>query len=199
MSRIAVAQKARCKRIRVIMGEKSPCNLCERGQDAGQEVPMRTPKRLYSEERIIYHPELLTCPHCGDLLALWNYLAWDKTVQTLDRVLSLAVRPGHCPQATCPGSRMRLLSAQAQQMAPAGSPYGYGCSPETDASSGLTRSLHGCEQRAHPALLQNLQNLKEQTCYPGAWAISLVACFAMISNTLCQVIAQLYTLQNPSV
>src|SRR2546427_529568 len=77
----AVAQKARCKRIRVIMGEKSPCNLCERGQDAGQEVPMRTPKRLYPEERIIYHPELLTCPHCGDLLVMWNYLAWDKTVQ----------------------------------------------------------------------------------------------------------------------
>jgi Transposase, Mutator family len=86
---------------------------------------MRTPKRLYPEERIIYHPELLTCPHCGDLLVMWNYLAWDKTVQTLDRVLSLAARPGHCPQATCPGSRMRLLSAQAQQMAPAGSTYGY--------------------------------------------------------------------------
>jgi len=47
--------------------------------------------------------------------------------------------------------------------------------------------------------LQNLQNLKEQTRYPGAWAISLVACFAMISNTLCQVTAQLYTPQNPSV
>src|SRR5712692_9363573 len=75
----------------------------------------------------------------------------------------------------------------------------HGCSPETDASSGLTRSLHGCEQRAYPALLQNLQNLKEQTRYPGAWAISLVACFAMISNTLCQMIAQLYTPQNPSV
>jgi hypothetical protein len=86
---------------------------------------MRTPKRLYPEERIIYHPELLTCPHCGDLLVMWNYLAWDKTVQTLDRVLSLAARPSHCPQATCPGSRMRLLSAQAQQMAPAGSTYGY--------------------------------------------------------------------------
>src|SRR5215470_9633587 len=107
------------------MGEKSPCNLCERGPDAGQEVPMRTPKRLYPEERIIYHPELLTCPHCGDLLVMWNYLAWAKTVQTLDRVLSLAARPGHCPQATCPGSRMRLLSAQAQQIAPAGSTYGY--------------------------------------------------------------------------
>jgi len=86
---------------------------------------MKTPKRLYPEERIIYHPELLTCPHCGDLLVMWNYLAWDKTVQTLDRVLSLAARPSHCPQATCPGSRMRLLSAQAQQMAPAGSTYGY--------------------------------------------------------------------------
>src|SRR6266487_6804997 len=73
-------------------------------------------------------------------------------------------------------------------------PFLDGCSPETDASSGLTRSLHGCEQRAHPALLQNLQNLKEQMCYPGAWVISMVACFAMISNTLCQVIAQLYTL-----
>jgi len=56
---------------------------------------------------------------------MWNSLAWDKTVQTLDRVLSLAARPGHCPQATCPGSRMRLLSAQAQQMVPAGSTYGY--------------------------------------------------------------------------
>jgi len=86
---------------------------------------MRTPKRLYAEERIIYHPELLTCLHCGDLLVLWNYLAWDKTVQTLDRLLSIATRPGHCPQATCPGSRMRLLSAAAQRLAPPGSTYGY--------------------------------------------------------------------------
>jgi|SRR5256712_8418204 len=58
---------------------------------------MRTPKRLYADERIIYHPELLTCPHCGDLLVMYNYLAWDKTVQTLDGVLSVASRPGHCP------------------------------------------------------------------------------------------------------
>lgn len=86
---------------------------------------MRTPKRLYAEERIIYHPELLTCLHCGDLLVMWNYLAWDKTVQTLDRLLSIATRPGRCPQATCPGSRMRLLSAEAQSLAPPGSTYGY--------------------------------------------------------------------------
>src|SRR5512132_4352402 len=86
---------------------------------------MRTPKRLYAEERIIYRPELLTCLHCGDLLVTWNYLAWDKTVQTLDRLLSIATRPGRCSHATCPGSRMRLLSAEAQRLAPPGSTYGY--------------------------------------------------------------------------
>jgi hypothetical protein len=86
---------------------------------------MRTPKGLYADERLIYHPELLTCPHCGDLLVMCNYLAWDKTVQTLDRVLSVASRPGHCPNATCAGSRMRLLSAEAQGIALPGSTYGY--------------------------------------------------------------------------
>ena len=86
---------------------------------------MRTPKRLYTEARIIYHPELLTCPHCGALLVLWNYLAWDKTVQTLDRVVAIATRPGRCPEAACPGSHMRLLSAEAQRIALPGSTYGY--------------------------------------------------------------------------
>jgi len=86
---------------------------------------MRTPKRLYAQQRIIYQPELLTCPHCGDLLGMCNYLAWDKTVQTLDRVLSVASRPGHGPHATCAGSCMRLLSAEAQSIALPGSTYGY--------------------------------------------------------------------------
>jgi hypothetical protein len=78
---------------------------------------MRTPKRLYTAERLIYHPELLTCPHCGDVLVMCNSLAWDKTVQTLDRVLAVASRPGRCPHTTCLGSRMRLLSATAQRLA----------------------------------------------------------------------------------
>ena len=86
---------------------------------------MRTPKPLYAHERMIYQPELLTCPHCGDLLVTCNYLAWDKTVQKLDRVLSVASRPGRCPHATCVGSRLRLLSAAGQGIAPAGSTYGY--------------------------------------------------------------------------
>src|SRR4029453_14462771 len=86
---------------------------------------MRTPKPLYAHERMIYQPELLTCPHCGDLLVTCNYLAWDKTVQRLDRVLSVASRPGRCPHATCVGSRLRLLSAAGQGIAPTGSTDGY--------------------------------------------------------------------------
>src|SRR6266571_4292604 len=107
------------------MGTTSTLKLGQRRPDASQEAPMRTPKRLYAQERMIYQPELLTCPHCGDLLVMCNYLAWDKTVQTLDRVLSVASRPGHCPHVTCAGSRMRLLSAQAQRLALPGSTYGY--------------------------------------------------------------------------
>ena len=86
---------------------------------------MRTPKPLYAHERMIYQPELLTCPPCGDLRVTCNYLAWDKTVQRLARVLSVASRPGRCPHATGVGSRLRLLSAAGQGIAPAGSTYGY--------------------------------------------------------------------------
>src|SRR5262249_10771797 len=107
------------------MGKESALKLGQRGLDARQEVPMRTPKQLYAHERMIYQPELLTCPHCGDLLVTCNYLAWDKTVQMLDRVLSVASRPSRCPHAPCVGSRLRLLSAEGQRLAPAGSTYGY--------------------------------------------------------------------------
>jgi Transposase, Mutator family len=86
---------------------------------------MKTPKRLYAQKRLIYQPEWPTCPHCGEVLVMCNYLAWDKTVQTLDQVLSVASRPGRCPDETCPGSHMRLLSAEAQSIAAPGSTYGY--------------------------------------------------------------------------
>src|SRR5713101_7425930 len=107
------------------MGKISPLKRGQRRPDARQEAPMRTPKRLYAQERMIYQPELLTCPHCGDLLVMCNYIAWDKTVQTLDRVLSVASRPGCCRHATCVGSRLRLLSAEGQRIALPGSTYGY--------------------------------------------------------------------------
>ncbi len=86
---------------------------------------MRTPKELSPGNRVIYRPELSGCPRCGEPLMLYNYLAWDKTVQTLDRVVSIASRPGHCSSQECPDYPMRLLSAQGQQVAPAGSIYGY--------------------------------------------------------------------------
>jgi hypothetical protein len=63
---------------------------------------MRTPKQLYFNERIIYKPELSACPHCGGSLVMSNYLSWDKTVQTLDGVLSVASRPGFCADPACP-------------------------------------------------------------------------------------------------
>src|SRR5213592_2038765 len=107
------------------MGTISSLKRGQRRADARQEAPMRTPKRLYAQERMIYQPELLTCPHCGDLLVMCNYLAWDKTVQLLDRVLSVASRPGCCRHATCAGSRMRLLTAEGQGIALPGSTYGY--------------------------------------------------------------------------
>src|SRR5262249_16930583 len=66
-------QKPPCERNRVIMGQDSPPKLGQRGSDAREEVPMKTPKRLYAQQRMIYQPELLTCPHCGDLLVLCNY------------------------------------------------------------------------------------------------------------------------------
>lgn len=86
---------------------------------------MRTSKTLCPTERTIYQPELPACPVCSGSLVLYNYLAWDKTVQTLDSVLSIASRPGHCADPTCPGHTMRLLSAQGQQIAMPGSTYGY--------------------------------------------------------------------------
>ena len=86
---------------------------------------MRTPKQLYPRERIIYQPELSACPHCSGPLARYNYVAWDKRVQTLSGVLSVASRPGHCPEPACPGYIMRLRSVQGQQVALPGSTYGY--------------------------------------------------------------------------
>ncbi len=54
-----------------------------------------------------------------------NYLSWDKTVQTLDSVLSIASRPSFCADPTCAGHHMRLLSAEGQQITPPCFTYGY--------------------------------------------------------------------------
>lgn len=86
---------------------------------------MRTRKELPPDERIIYHTELSACPLCGGSLVTYNYLTWDKTVQTLSSVLSVASRPSHCADPACEGYNMRLLSAEGQQIAPKGFGYRY--------------------------------------------------------------------------
>ena len=86
---------------------------------------MRTQKELYPDERIIFHTELSACPHCEGPLTMYNYLSWNKTVQTLGRVLSAASRPSHCAVESCSGYQTRFLSAKGQQVAPSGFGYGY--------------------------------------------------------------------------
>ncbi len=86
---------------------------------------MKTPKRLYPSARIIYHPELSACPVCGGSLMLMNTLLWDKTVQTLDGVRSVASRPACCADLQCAGASMRLRSVIAQQVALPHTTYGY--------------------------------------------------------------------------
>ena len=98
------------------MGKESPLKLSQRGLDARVEVPMRTPKRLYAEKRIIYQPELLTCLHCGDLLVACNYLAGIRPCKRSTASFLLPHARAAAPTQTCPGSRMRLLSAAAQRI-----------------------------------------------------------------------------------
>jgi hypothetical protein len=115
---------------------------------------MRTPKPLYAQQRRIYHSELLTCPGCGELLVGCNYLAWDKTVQTLEEVLSIASRPAHCPRPTCPGFAMRLLSAHGQRIALANSTYGY----DVLARIGwLRKTYHATYEQIHADLSRHLR------------------------------------------
>lgn len=86
---------------------------------------MRTRREFHPEKRIIYHTELSACPVCGEALMTYNYLTWDKTVQTLSSVLSVASRPSHCADPACAGHSMCLPSAEGQQIAPKGFGYGY--------------------------------------------------------------------------
>ena len=86
---------------------------------------MRTPKILYLDERIIYKPELSSCPHCEGPLEMCDYLLWDKTVQTVDAVLSIASRLASCADPRCLGHTVRFVSAEGQQIAPRGYTYGY--------------------------------------------------------------------------
>src|SRR5215218_2319656 len=85
---------------------------------------MMPSKLLYPTTRRIYHPELVTCPHCGRPTQLLNYLVANKTVQTLTDTLAIATRPSHCPDPACPGFAVRFRSVAARHLALPGSTYG---------------------------------------------------------------------------
>jgi hypothetical protein len=86
-------------------------------------------------------------------LTLCNYLARDKTVQTLAGVLSVASRPSCCRHATCAGSNLRLVSAEAQGLALPGSTYGY----EVLVRMGWWRQqYHATYREVHPELAARL-------------------------------------------
>ena len=50
------------------MGKEFPLKPDQRGQDAGQEVPMRTPRQLYAAERIII---TLNCSPASTAVTSW--------------------------------------------------------------------------------------------------------------------------------
>src|SRR5215207_7277027 len=86
---------------------------------------MRTPKQLYPTERCIYQPEQRPCLQCEGPLQLANYLVWDKLVQTLTTIQSVASRPAFCADPACAAYRAPVRSAAAQRLALPGSSYGY--------------------------------------------------------------------------
>jgi hypothetical protein len=79
---------------------------------------MRTRREFLPEQRIIYHTELSACPVCGGALMTYDYLIWDKTVQTLSSVLSVASRPSHCADSVCEGHSMRCCRRRDNKSRP---------------------------------------------------------------------------------
>jgi hypothetical protein len=84
----------------------------------------RKPRQFEHVERVIYHAELDICPHCAGLLACCNHYAFTKTVQLLDRVVSIASRPKQCPNPACCCFGQRFFSAAAQSVALPNCTYG---------------------------------------------------------------------------
>ena len=85
---------------------------------------MRTKRTLTPQERRIFHPELKKCPHCGAPLELCGYWRWDKTVQTLEGVISAASRPSRCTHPDCPAPENRYVSAAGATLSLPESTYG---------------------------------------------------------------------------
>ena len=103
-----------------------------------------------------------------------NYLAADKTSQTLTAPLAVASRPSHCPDPTCPGCALRLRSIAARHLALPGSTYGL------DVVARLGRLRHQTAlsfAAVHTALVDQIQISRSQvhTLYQEAYLPLLAA------------------------
>src|SRR5947209_8713401 len=87
------------------MGKESPLKLSEREQDAREEVPMRTPKRLYAHERASFISRITALCNCVPPL-LWLMCRNNPTRGGTDRhEIHATARYRHCsPRPHCRAS-----------------------------------------------------------------------------------------------
>lgn len=76
----------------------------------------RTRKKLHVDERHIYKPEIVNCPHCGERLQAQKHYQWRKTVQHLDKVVYVASQGTECVNAECEYSGQVYTSAASQMV-----------------------------------------------------------------------------------
>src|SRR3990172_2384834 len=89
-----------------------------------KEGAMRTPRKLYSETRLMCTCELECCPHCKGQMKV-AYTSGPKTVQTMGGVLAIAHLPKGCIDPDCAGYAVKWKSANWQRIAPRSCTYGY--------------------------------------------------------------------------
>ncbi len=85
----------------------------------------RRPKHFAVVERCIYTCELPTCPVCATPLTAVDFYSWTKTVQQLDRVVSVAARPKRCTNPACPVTGTAFPPAAARTVALPYATYGF--------------------------------------------------------------------------
>lgn len=85
----------------------------------------RRPKHLPITARCIYTCELTSCPACGQPLTPCTHYSFTKTVQHLDRVVSVAGRPKQCANPACAAGGVPYPASAAQRHALPKSSYGF--------------------------------------------------------------------------
>lgn len=86
---------------------------------------MRTPKALYRTSPTLFMCELSQCPQCEGPLHSVGYVTGQKTIQTMQDVLTIADRPKTCYEKGCRAAEFPWPSAAWQHLAPKYSTYGY--------------------------------------------------------------------------